>query len=144
PMHPVSARIAETFYQFLPRAIIGSLACAYRIRPRRTQVYLASSFALALLLFWTFGPEALVLFLGQSWIAFSLLEITNYIEHYGLTRKEIAPGQYERVKPKHSWDSDRWLINNMLDHLHRHSDDQLRPRKPDPALTFTVGPPPLP
>jgi len=144
PMDPVSARKGETLYQFLPRAIIGSLACAYRIRPRRTQVYLASSFALALLLFWTFGPEALVLFLGQSWIAFSLLEITNYIEHYGLTRKEVAPGQYEPVKPNHSWDSDRWLTNKMLFHLQRHSDHHLHPLKPYPALTLTEGAPRLP
>lgn len=26
-----------------------------------------------------------------------VLEIINYVEHYGLRRKEIAPGKYERV-----------------------------------------------
>lgn len=37
-------------------------------------------------------------FLVQSFVAFSLLEVVNYIEHYGLDRKEIQPGKYTRVR----------------------------------------------
>lgn len=33
------------------------------------------------------------------------LEVINYVEHYGLRRKEIAPGKYERVNISHSWNS---------------------------------------
>ncbi len=33
------------------------------------------------------------------------LEVINYIEHYGLRRKEIAPGKYERTTIMHSWNA---------------------------------------
>jgi alkane 1-monooxygenase len=38
-------------------------------------------------------------------VAFLLIEIVNYVEHYGLVRRELAPGRYERVMPWHSWES---------------------------------------
>ena len=41
------------------------------------------------------------------------LEIINYVEHYGLRRKEIAPGKYERVNINHSWNSSH-SISNIL------------------------------
>lgn len=39
------------------------------------------------------------------------LEIINYVEHYGLRRKEIAPGKYERVNISHSWNSSHSMSN---------------------------------
>lgn len=32
-------------------------------------------------------------------------EIINYVEHYGLRRKEIAPGKYEKATVMHSWNA---------------------------------------
>ena len=39
------------------------------------------------------------------------LEIINYVEHYGLRRKEISPGKYERVNINHSWNSSHTIAN---------------------------------
>ena len=44
------------------------------------------------------------------WILLALMtqfgvEAINYIEHYGLRRKEIAPGKYERTTIMHSWNA---------------------------------------
>lgn len=33
------------------------------------------------------------------------LEIVNYLEHYGLERKEIKEGLYEPVSLQHSWNA---------------------------------------
>ena len=51
-----------------------------------------------------------------------LLETVNYIEHYGLQRKETGEGKYERAMPHHSWNSDHVLGRLMLFELSRHSD----------------------
>ncbi len=32
-------------------------------------------------------------------------EAVNYIEHYGLERKLDSNGNYESIKPKHSWNA---------------------------------------
>jgi len=61
-------------------------------------------------------------FLGQSAVAFISLEIINYIEHYGLHRRKMSNGKYERVTPEHSWNSNYFLTNMFLFQLQRHSD----------------------
>ena len=60
-------------------------------------------------------------------MAFSLLELVNYVEHYGLSRAEISPGKYERVTPLHSWNASHWLTNRLLFMLQRHSDHHANP-----------------
>jgi alkane 1-monooxygenase len=66
--------------------------------------------------------EVPVFFFSQSFLAFSLLELVNYVEHYGIMRKELAPGKYERVNPLHSWNASHLLSNFFLFQLQRHSD----------------------
>jgi alkane 1-monooxygenase len=61
-------------------------------------------------------------FIIAAIIGFLLLETVNYIEHYGLVRKEIEPGVYERVMPHHSWNSNHSLGRILLYELTRHSD----------------------
>ena len=62
------------------------------------------------------------------------LEIINYVEHYGLRRKEVSPGKYERVNPSHSWNS-AFTLNNMLSfRVPRHSDHHETGSKPYQAL----------
>jgi alkane 1-monooxygenase len=74
-----------------------------------------------------FGVAALIFFLLQSLIAISLLEIINYIEHYGLIRERLENGRYERVNPTHSWNSSKRLTNWYLFNLQRHSDHHYKP-----------------
>lgn len=69
-----------------------------------------------------FGLTGVIFFGFQGVVAFSSLEIINYVEHYGLSRKEIKPGVYENVRPKHSWNSGSAISNYLLINLARHSD----------------------
>lgn len=50
------------------------------------------------------------------------LEITNYIEHYGLRRKKLPDGNYEKVTIRHSWNASHRMSNYLLFKLQRHSD----------------------
>ena len=68
-----------------------------------------------------FGTLGALFFLGQAVMAFTLLEIVNYVEHYGLHRRKLDNGRYERTNPHHSWNSNFLLTNLFLFHLQRHS-----------------------
>jgi alkane 1-monooxygenase len=61
-------------------------------------------------------------FFTQSILAITLLELVNYVEHYGIVRKELSPGKYERVNPLHSWNTSHLISNFFLFQLQRHSD----------------------
>jgi len=73
-------------------------------------------------IFFSFGTTVTFYFLGAAFMGILLLETVNYIEHYGLRRKQTTPGKYERAMPQHSWNSDHVLGRLMLFELSRHSD----------------------
>jgi alkane 1-monooxygenase len=74
---------------------------------------------------WLAGTAGLTLFLAQAVVAVFLLELINYVEHYGLFRREIAPGRHERVQAAHSWNSSHRVSNWVLINLARHADHHL-------------------
>ena len=66
-------------------------------------------------------------------VGFSLLEVVNYLEHYGLLRGKRDDGRYERTRPEHSWNSNNVASNVLLYHLQRHSDHHANPTAPLPG-----------
>jgi len=79
---------------------------------------------------WT-GIGILVL---QAAIAVLLLELVDYIEHYGLLRRRKSNGKFEPTQPHHSWNSGHQASNWLLINLQRHSDHHYKPRKRFPTL----------
>ena len=72
------------------------------------------------------------------------LELTNYVEHYGLTRKYLGDGKYEHVQPHHSWNSDHMATNWQFINLQRHSDHHYKPARRFPLLqTYDADTAPL-
>lgn len=143
PEDPATARLGESFYAFWPRTVFGGLKSAWRIEsflaarrgaspwsPRNPIVAWSALQVLLVVGLWAFlGPGAVAFFAVQALVAISLLEAVNYLEHYGLVRKEISPGRYERVTPAHSWNADHWLTNRFLFNLQRHSDHHANPQR---------------
>jgi alkane 1-monooxygenase len=136
PKDPSSARLNEPLYTFYFRTIIFTYLSAWKIANEEMrkkdkaiwslynemlQVQLVQLAFIAALSF-AFGGTAVLYFLGAAAMGIALLETVNYIEHYGLQRKETAPGKYERAMPWHSWNSDHILGRLMLFELSRHSD----------------------
>jgi alkane 1-monooxygenase len=77
-----------------------------------------------------FGWKAMCFFFAQALVAVSLLQLVNYIEHYGLVRRKLSDGTYEPVNVCHSWDAPYKWTNLLQFKLQRHSDhhkDALRP-----------------
>ena len=91
-----------------------------------------------------FGWVVLPYLLIQSIIGFSLLEIVNYLEHYGLLRQHREDGRYEICQPHHSWNSNNVASNVLLYHLQRHSDHHANPMRRYQALRHFDEAPQLP
>jgi alkane 1-monooxygenase len=133
---PATSRLGETVFAFVVRSILGGALSAWRLEgervaragspawtpgDRRLRMPLLTVLAYAAV--WSaFGSRGALLFLAQGLVAVVLLETVNYLEHYGLTRRELAPGRYERVSPEHSWNSSHLVSNAYLFNLARHSD----------------------
>jgi len=158
PEDPASARLGESFYAFLPRTVAGSLRSALEIERehlgregRRFWTLdndILSAWAMTVVLFaalvGVFGPVVLPYLLLQAIIGFSLLEVVNYLEHYGLLRQRRADGRYERTRPEHSWNNNNVASNVLLYHLQRHSDHHENPTRPYQTLRHLDESPQLP
>ncbi|MBS0617892.1 MAG: alkane 1-monooxygenase [Spirochaetes bacterium] len=159
---PSSARFGENFYFFWLRSVGGSYRSAWRYELKRLwrkdyaawgwrnrMLWYAAIPAVIAAAFWCFfGSDGLIFFGVQSFFAFSMLELINYIEHYGLERKKNANGAYEPVSVRHSWNANQWLSNIYMMHLERHSDhhrypylryQSLRHREESPQLPGGYG-----
>jgi alkane 1-monooxygenase len=158
PADSVTARRGEWLWTFLPRAIARSFVSAWRLEAARlardgrsawtprNRVF-AGMLAQAALYsaIWLYaGRLGVLFFLAQSFIAVVLLETINYIEHYGLERRETAPGTYERYGPAHAWDSSSRLSNWLLFNLPKHADHHLHPGRRHDELADEPEAPHLP
>src|SRR3954447_4403723 len=134
PEDPASSRVGENFYQFWPRTVLGSLRSAWNLEKRRyarrqQHPFRAGNDVLNAWLMSVVLWGALVAWLGvgiapyllvQAVVGFSLLEVVNYMEHYGMLRQKVGVGdrqRYERVDPTHSWNSNNIATNVLLYHL---------------------------
>ena len=91
-----------------------------------------------------FGAVIVPYLIIQAIYGFSLLEVVNYLEHYGLLRRKNADGRYERCMPEHSWNSNHTVTNLFLYHLQRHSDHHANPTRHYQALRHFEESPQLP
>lgn len=158
PVDPASSRFGETFWAFWPRTVLGSLRSAWRLEAERLArsgqgVWSLSnenlqSWAMSGLLFgalWAaLGWAVLPFLIIQAVYGFSLLEVVNYLEHYGLLRRQLPDGRYERCLPEHSWNSNHMVTNLFLYHLQRHSDHHANPTRHYQALRHFEESPQLP
>jgi alkane 1-monooxygenase len=136
----------------------GSLTSAIELERRSAHVRkrsfwsyrndLLNAWAMTVVLFGAlvlaFGPGVLPFLLAQAVVGFSLLEVVNYLEHYGLLRQRNEAGRYERVDPRHSWNSNNLATNVLLYHLQRHSDHHANPTRRYQALRDHEESPVLP
>jgi len=158
PEDPASSRLGESFWAFLPRTVAGSLRSAWGIEAARLDRMgkshwtlrndILGAWAMTVALFAAlaivFGPVVLPYLLLQAVLGFSLLEVVNYLEHYGLLRQKREDGRYERCLPEHSWNSNNVASNVLLYHLQRHSDHHANPTRRYQALRHVKEAPQLP
>ena len=148
PRDTVTARYNESFLRFFPRVLRQGPGSAWRAEKamlaRRKRgpwhpsnpifKYLALQLGFLAQAFFIGGWMGVGLFALQAFVAVWQLELTNYVEHYGLTRKYLGDGKYEPVQAHHSWDSAYRVSGLLLINLQRHADHHLHPMRRFPLL----------
>lgn len=148
PRDPVTARYNEGFHRFFPRvlrqcprsawaaevAMLARRSLPWHHRSNPFWRYLALQSAFLVLALALGGWAGLGLFLVQALVAIWQLELVNYVEHYGLTRRHLGAGKYEHVLPRHSWNAAHKASNWLLINLQRHSDHHFKPDRRYPLL----------
>lgn len=143
PEDPATARKDENFYAFWFKSVFAGYTHAWKLEKEKLKRNGKSVFSIQNEMIWfAFLPIVYcglltmafsyptgkiiwsipIFFFFQSYLAISLLELVNYLEHYGIVRKQLATGKYERVNPLHSWNASHLISNFFLFQLQRHSD----------------------
>ena len=158
PEDPASARMGESLYAFIPRSVIGGLRGAWGIEARRLKSRGQGRFSihnrmlgyLAIVTAWYVAAYLLVGIYGvaavaiQSGVAIFSVETINYLQHYGLQRKEISPGRYERPDVQHCWNWETRFSGLYFLNLGRHSEHHRSANRRFDALRALDGQPRLP
>jgi alkane 1-monooxygenase len=136
PKDAATARKNEAIFTFWVRSHFTSYKQAWQLESKRLKlsdrnwfhyqnrmvIYTLANFSVLTFIYFYLGQFAFLCFITASVIGILLLESVNYIEHYGLLRKQSESGRYEKVKRTHSWNSDHVIGKLMLFNLSRHSD----------------------
>lgn len=158
PADPASSRMGESIYRFVLREMPGAWFRAWELEKSRLQKAGLPVFslhneiiqpALLTLALWSglvawLGWNVLPFLVVASFWANFQLTSANYIEHYGLLRRQRAPGKYEACQPHHSWNSNHIFSNWILFHLQRHSDHHAHPLRRYQSLRHFDNLPTLP
>ena len=145
---PATARKGENFYSFLIRCVFMSLISSWRIEKKILRMknlsaynfrnrmfhYLIIEIFLILLSILVAGINGLIFILVHSAVSIILLELVDYIQHYGLVRLN-KNGKYESYGEQHSWNSRHSLANWSTFNLGLHSEHHQTSSKHYPLLS---------
>jgi alkane 1-monooxygenase len=155
---PSTARRGDNAYAFVARALYVNIPRGFALERdklrktgagwwRRSELLplsMVSALGLVVCIAFAGGLGALF-FLGQALVAIILLEVINFIEHYGLVRAPLPGGRgYVTTRPEHSWNSNFLLTNLLLFQLQRHSDHHANAARPFQVLRHMPDSPQLP
>ena len=158
PNDPASSRLGENIYRFAMREIPGCFKRGWAVEAERLQrlgksawhyenevlqsYALTAVFQFALIA--AFGWIMLPFLAIHNFFAWWQLTSANYIEHYGLLRKQNVNGSFEHCQPWHSWNADYFASNMLLYQLERHSDHHAHPTRRYQSLRSFPNLPTLP
>ena len=135
---PATAARGDSLYQHLPKALKRTVVNAWEIELNRLRkldcgplsyrnnLLRAAIVPVATTLFayYMAGWAGVAVYYGLCLLGKIALEMTNYIEHYGMVR---VPG--EPVQPRHSWNCNNHISNmltfNITRHSHHHANAQV-------------------
>lgn len=155
---PASARKGEILYTFWFRSVIGGYLSAWKLENDRLRkigksvfsfknemiIYHIIQVAFVAMLGLVFGLIPMLCFIASAIFGFLLLETVNYIEHYGLSRKKMENGGWEKTLPVHSWNSNHPIGRILLFELSRHSDHHYIANRPYQILRHFDESPQMP
>ena len=145
---PATARKDENFYFFLCRCVVMSLISSwniekdllkkknlsqYNFRNRMFHYCIMEIFLLTLSVLIA-GMNGLIFILLHSFVSITLLELVDYIQHYGLERRK-KNGIYNKYGEQHSWNSRHTSANWSTFNLGLHAEHHQTAGKHYPLLS---------
>ncbi len=145
---PATARRGENFYFYFIRCVINSVISSWNIEKNildkkniktlslqnRMLHYFILEIIFLIIAFFIAGINGLVFVVFHSFVSITLLELVNYIQHYGLERK-MQNGKYERFTDHHSWNSRHISANWSTFNLGLHAEHHQSASKHYPLLS---------
>lgn len=131
PHDPATAQRGDNVYTFMWKSTIGSYKSAWNLEKNRLKKFDQSVWnplhsrmmrgnLMSLSLFaaagFVGGWKGVLLFWIMAVSGKALLEIVNYMEHYGIVRRPE-----DKVEPRHSWNTNKMASTALLFSLTRHS-----------------------
>lgn len=153
---PGTARRGESFYRFFVRAWIGGFREGLRAETKRMAqldrpmyrhpyvTYLGGAALILTLAVVIGGLLSLLAALSLAGFAQTQLMMSDYVQHYGLSRRKLDSGKPEPVGPRHSWNAPHLMSSALMLNAPRHSDHHAHPARPFPALRLDGDLPMLP
>jgi len=153
---PSTARRGESFYRFFKRAWVGGFREGLLAENKRharlgTPAYrhpyvsYLGGAVLVLIAAATLGGFKGVLgAMCLAGFAQTQLMMSDYVQHYGLSRRILSNGKPEPVGNRHSWNAPHMMSSALMLNAPRHSDHHANPSRPFPALRLDDDLPMLP
>lgn len=151
-----TAREGESFYAFLARTLPSQWREAWGFERRRCASRaagwwenrvlqdVAATVVIYVAVTALFGTSGILFFLTENMVAIVVLELFNYIAHYGMVRDVGDAGQKGPISDALSWNSSSELANWLIFNMGRHSDHHRRPAASYQDLVAVSGSPELP
>ena len=151
-----TARLGEGFYAFLVRTVRGQWREAWQFEEKRRKgrrrtlvanrvlqdVLVTGTVFCAVQFF--LGWRGTLFLAGESTVGILVLELFNYIAHYGLERESRGDGRREALSERHSWNSSNVAANMLIFNMGRHSDHHRAPASAYQSLSHLPSAPELP
>ena len=153
---PNTSRKGEGLYRYMLRAWIGSFQAGYAAEAARLAkidrpawrnpyvIYIGGAALCVGAAYVIGGMGGAVAYVCLCAYAQSQLLMSDYVQHYGLTREEGPTGKPVPVAAQHSWNSPHWFSSALMLNATRHSDHHAHPARPYPALSIADDAPMLP
>lgn len=155
---PATARLNQSVYSFWCTSVFGQYYNAWKLQLRLLQNrndsfisfkndmlwYALLQVSYLSVVFLLFDFPGLLFAISAAVVSILLLETVNYIEHYGLLRRLLPSGRYERVSEIHSWNSNHIMGRIILYELTRHSDHHYKSSKKYQLLNYHDSSPQMP
>lgn len=153
PKDPNFPPLGMSFYRYLPRSVAQNFIQGYRIERARAKhsgrmspyvSYIGGALACLVLAGFAFGPAGMGALIAFGAYAQFQHAMVDYLQHYGLARRQLPDGRYEPQAKHHSWNSPHWFTSLMTVNVTRHSDHHAHPGRVYPALRLDDAMPVLP
>lgn len=149
---PNTPHPGESYWRFLPRAWIGSFRAGAAQEARRRKpgtlppyaIYVGGGALVIVLAALIGGLPGLTGYLAIALLAQMQILLSDYIQHYGLSRRRLPNGRLEPVAPHHSWNAPRGFSSFLMVNAPSHSDHHMHPDRPYDTLRIPEGAPLLP